>query len=129
MITEPQLARAYKKTAIVSTIIGLVGLAGLSADGYALAGLGLCVGMFVGVVNLRLVQASVARIAASGHVRPKRPLAVHTFVRLAGLTAVAIGMLVLKAPIGVGMLVGMMVFQFAFLANVAKAVFGTGRLS
>jgi hypothetical protein len=129
LITEPQLARAYKRTAIVSSLIGLAGLAGLAADGYALAGLGLCIGMFVGVVNLRLVQTSVARVAASGHVKPRRPLALHTFVRLAGLTAVAIGMLVFKAPVGVGMLVGMMIFQFTFLANLAKAVFGAGRMS
>ncbi|MDA8398680.1 MAG: ATP synthase subunit I [Actinomycetota bacterium] len=129
IISEPQLARAYRKTTITSTIIGVIGLVALVLTRNGIAGIGLCIGLGVGVVNLRLVQASVSRIAASGHEKPKRPLAMHTFARLAVLTAIAIGMLVVEAPLGLGMLIGMMIFQFAFLANLAKAVFGTGRVS
>ena len=85
--------------------------------GYPLAGLGACIGLALGIVNIRLVMSTASRLNASGIAKVKRPMAMNTLSRLALTTVVAIVLLVLNLPLGMGALGGVAVFYFLFVVN------------
>ena len=129
LVGRTDLARALRRTMLVVLVVGLVGLVGLAFLGQPFAGLGLCVGLAAGILNVRMIGASVTRVAALDHPKPRKPLAANTALRLAFITAVALVLLVVASPVGVGMLIGLICFQFSFLANLAWAVYRRGALS
>lgn len=106
-----------RRTVFAALGIGVVALVTLSLVGYPLAGLGACVGLALGIVNIRLVMSTASRLNASGIAKVKRPLAMNTLSRLALTTVVAIVLLVLNIPLGMGALGGVAVFYFLFVLN------------
>ena len=42
------------------------------------------------------------------------------------ITAVVIGLVVLNPPLGIGVVVGLVIFQIVFVLNAARAVAGAG---
>lgn len=126
LVGQADLVRAIRRAMVCALVLGVAGLLGAVLLSHALVGLGICIGFAAGIVNLRLIGSAVAHVAEQNHAKPARPLAGRTAIRLALVSAVAIGLLIVAAPVGVGMLGGLIVFQFIFLANLAWAVFRQG---
>jgi hypothetical protein len=47
-------------------------------------------------------------------------------VRLGAITAVAVVLVVIEAPLGIGIVAGLVVFQLAFVGNVIGSAFARG---
>src|SRR6478609_7765359 len=92
---------------LVGLLLGIV--AGAFA-GHALCGVFCCVGLALGAVNNRLLQKSVLHFAASEHPSKKR-FRRGVITRLGAVTIIAIGVGVLVQPDGLGVFVGLAVFQ------------------
>lgn len=128
MVDRSDLAWAVRRTMLGAVAMAVLALAGLTLLGHVFVALGVCVGLAAGIWNFRMAGAAVSKVAASSPERPKGPLAVRTITRLGAVTALALTLLVVEPAVGVGMLVGLIAFQFGFLANLAWAVFRQGAL-
>jgi hypothetical protein len=122
----PDLARVSRRTALGALIFGVAGLIGCLAFNAPLTGLGLCIGLFFGLVNFRLIQRSVVKVSAREGDNHKKPLAANTVVRLGFFSACALGLLFLSFGLGLGVMVGLAAFQFFLLLNVASSMFKMG---
>jgi hypothetical protein len=97
--------------------------------GSALGAVGLVIGLGLAILNLRFLDAGVAKVEGSGEENNKvlrRMLRTKTTWRLAGLTVIAIGALFLSTPLGMGIVIGLVVFQILFVIAVARIVFAQG---
>ena len=96
------------------------------------AAVGIALGLGVAILNLRFLDAGVAKVEGTGEGSGKvikRMLRTKTATRLAVITVIAIGLLLIDAPLGVGMIVGLVIFQVLFVANVARVVFAQGGIA
>lgn len=111
-----------RRTVYATIGVAIVALVVLSLVGYPLAGLGVCIGLSLGLVNVRLVLFTASRLNASGTTNIKRPMALNTLMRLAVTTVVAVGLVVLDLPLGVGVLGGIAVFYLFFVVNLVVSL-------
>lgn len=118
----PEITRLLRRTVFGGIGVGIVALALSALLGHALVGLGACVGLALGVVNIRLITASVARVNATPVARPKRVLASQTLVRLGVTTVIVIGLLVASIQLGFGTAGGLAVFYFVLLVNLVRSI-------
>jgi hypothetical protein len=125
----PALARVLRRTVISTLIAGAVGvlLALLLSAPYAALGIG--IGVAVAIVNLRFLDSGVSKVETRGETNKKvvrRILGTRTATRLAIITAIAIGLLLLNGPLGIGTVIGLVIFQILFVLNVARVIVTTG---
>jgi hypothetical protein len=95
----------------------------------ALASVGIVLGMGMAVMNYRLLDAGVAKVESTGSRKLgmlRRAIAARTFVRLGAITAVAVILLILNGPLGIGTVVGLVLFQIAFVINAGRVVLSGG---
>ncbi|MDA8292298.1 MAG: ATP synthase subunit I [Actinomycetota bacterium] len=122
----PEITRLLRRTVLAGIGVGVVAL-GLSALlGHALVGLGACVGLALGLVNIRLVTASVARVNERAVANPKRVLASQTLARLGITTVVVIGLLLASIQVGFGAAGGIAVFYFLLIASLVRSILKQG---
>jgi cobalamin synthase len=122
----PEITRLLRRTVYGGIGVGVVALALSALLGHPLVGLGACIGLALGVVNIRLITASVARVNANPVERPKRVLASQTLARLAITTAVVVGLLVASIQLGFGTAGGLALFYFLLLANLVRSILKQG---
>jgi hypothetical protein len=108
---------ALRRTMLVALVVAFLGLVAGVFLGYPLVGLGGCLGVAAGIVNLRGAARAVVVVQKSGNPRPRRPLAGRSIARLSVITAVSLLLLVFVTPMGAGVLLGLIFFQLDFLAN------------
>jgi riboflavin transporter FmnP len=123
-VSRPALAdagRRYRLVLIVCPIAGLTGLIALSVLGYPVAGIALCVGLFMGFINSRLVIAQAAKFTQMEN-RDKRALAFGVLQRLGVLTAIALWIAYAFRPQGFTVLIGLAVFQLLMMGSTAGAM-------
>ena len=90
---------------------------------------GLAVGVAGGFVNLRFVdrQASNADVADGRTDKAvRRMIGSRTLLRLVVITAIVLALVVIYAPLGIGIVVGLVLFQLAFVFNVIRAMLAQG---
>ena len=127
---EPATFRVLLRRLTVTAIaLGAAGIAIALVLGAPLAALGLALGVTIGFVNFRAIDRQVSRLdvdpdASSKVVR--RMVGSRTLLRLAIVTAVALAVVVIEAPLGIGIVVGLVVFQLAFVGNVIRAMLAQG---
>jgi hypothetical protein len=125
----PQLTRVLRRTVWGSIIVGAVAilLALLFAPPWATIGIAL--GLVAALFNLRFLDAGVAKVETRGETNNKvvrRLLGTRTATRLAILTAVVIGLVLVEPSLGIGVAVGLVIFQVNFVASVARALNSAG---
>jgi len=108
----PALARVLRRTVISTLLVGAVGilLALLLSSPYAALGIG--IGVAVAIVNLRFLDSGVSKVETRGETNKKvvrRILGTRTATRLAIITAIAIGLLILNGHIGIGTVIGLVI--------------------
>src|SRR5436309_9498992 len=80
--------RRYRLVLVICPVAGLTGLIALSVLGYPVAGAALCVGLFMGFMNSRMVIAKAAKFTQMEN-PDRRALTLGVLQRLGVLTAIA----------------------------------------
>ena len=122
------MATTMRRTVISATLMG-IGLVAL-AEFPPLSAVGLPIGVLGAWYNIRFLDRSIGKL----EVDPDQPMKVlrkrvrgGVTLRLAILTAVVLGLVILSRPLGFGALVGLMVFQFCFIVNLSRASLASGK--
>ncbi|WP_007467270.1 ATP synthase subunit I [Segniliparus rugosus] len=106
---------------IVSVVFGMIFVAVASALRHPYMGAFACFGLVLGLVNLWLVQRAVARVTAENN-PSKQLMALSSFKRLGVITLFALVVGFLDRPDGLGVFLGLAVFQVVFLVNTSVPV-------
>jgi hypothetical protein len=126
------LQKLLRRTVLMSLVVGGIAIIVALAVSPPLSALGILMGLGLASINLRFLDAGVAKVESTGEGSGKvirRMLRTKTAWRLALITLVVVGLMVLYAPLGVGMVVGLVIFQALFVANAARLIFSQGGLS
>lgn len=119
-LAVPQHTAAnLRRSVLLSVPLGGVALLILALLGHPVAGLLAFVGLALGALNSLLVQRSVVRFASRGEAARKQQFIGGALSRLGAITAVALLIVLLVRPDGLGVLGGLAAFQLLMLANAA----------
>jgi hypothetical protein len=120
--TPVSAAANLRRSAVVSAVLGAAAVVVLSLAGHPLMGVFGCLGLALGALNNRLLQKSVLRYAAREEVG-KKQFRRGVMSRLGAITLIAVGFGFLAQPDGLGVFVGLAVFQILMLIGAAVPVF------
>jgi len=118
----PQISTVARRTALSAAGISIAALVVGVVASYPLAGLGVCLGLSMAMVNFRLISRATVKAASSGREHTRRPLAMNTLGRLGVISVIALGITFVEEQLGFGILVGLALFQFTLLGNVVVAM-------
>jgi hypothetical protein len=123
------LAKVLRRT-IVSALIGGGGAIIIALFVSApLAAVGIAVGLGMAILNLRFLDAGVAKVQTTGETSKKalrRAMGTKSVTRLGVITVIAIGLLFINGPLGIGAVIGLVIFQLFFVANVGRVLVSQG---
>jgi hypothetical protein len=131
-LDAPVLQKLLRRTVVATLISGSIAIVVALWLAPPLAAVGIALGLGLAIVNLRFLDAGVAKIEETGEGSSKtikRMLRTKTSWRLAALTVIALGLLFIYAPLGIGVVVGLVVFQVNFVISVARVLFSQGGLA
>ncbi len=117
-----EVEQLLRRTIFSSVGVGVVALAITSLLHHYLIGVGICIGLVLGVINIRLVTKSVAKINIDQVPKPVRVLASRTLVRLSFTTVVVLGLMFASVNLGLGTAGGVALFYFVLLANLVRSL-------
>jgi hypothetical protein len=109
---------------LMAAATGVLALVVSGLLGHILMGVFGVVGLGLGLLNTRLVQRSVGKVTITEN-PSKKALAFSALGRLAIITAIALGVGLFIRPDGIGIFLGLAVFQLIIIASTsASAVKG-----
>ena len=129
------LAKVLRRTVVSALVVGAVAVVLsllLSAPWFAL---GLAIGLGLAVVNLRFLDAGVAKALTGaetddeGEVNRKvlrRAMGTKSVTRLGIITLIAVGLMLVNGALGIGAVAGLVIFQMLFVVNVGRVVMSQG---
>jgi hypothetical protein len=120
--TPVSAAANLRRSVLVSAALGAVAIVVLSVQGHPLMGLFGCLGLALGALNNRMLQRSVLRYASEQRMERKQ-FRRGVMGRLATITVLAIALGFFVRPDGLGVFVGLAVFQILMLIGAAVPVF------
>jgi hypothetical protein len=123
------LPRLLRRTTLSAIIVGVVAFAVAIFVAPPLAALGVVIGVGMAIMNLRFLDGQTAKVEMRGEQSTKsvrRQLGGRTTARLAVMTVVVIAAVFLNAPLGIGIVSGLVLYQLVFVANVMRVVTGQG---
>lgn len=123
------LPRLLRRTTLSAIIVGLVGFIVALLVAPPLSALGVVIGVGLAILNLRYLDRQAARVELQGEQSAKavrRQLGGKTTGRLAMLTLVVLVVVWLNAPLGIGIVSGLVLYQIVFVANVLRVVANQG---
>lgn len=122
MYTPVSAVANLRRSALAAAVLAAVAIVVLSLIGHPLMGIFGALGLALGAVNNRLLQKSVLAYAGDAGIDRKR-FRRGVMGRLGAITLVAIGFGLLVQPDGLGIFVGLAVFQVLMLIGAAVPVF------
>ena len=117
--TLPKLLRPTTISAIIAGILGFI-VAVLVAG--PVPALGVVVGVGLAIVNLRFLDRQAAKVELKGEQSSKavrRQLGGKTTGRLALMTVIILAVVFLYAPLGIGIVSGLVLYQIVFVVNLS----------
>jgi hypothetical protein len=93
------------------------------------AALGIAIGLGMAVLNLRFLDAGVAKLHTDGETSNKvlrRAMGTKSITRLGVIIVICIGLLLLNGALGIGAVAGLVIFQLLFVVNVGRVVISQG---
>ena len=123
------LPRLLRRTTLSAIIVGFVGFLVAAFTAPPLGALGLIIGVGLALLNLRSLDRQAAKVELKGEQSTKavrRQLGGKTTGRLAVVTLIVIGVLFLNAPLGIGIVSGLVLYQIVFVLNVLRVVSNQG---
>jgi hypothetical protein len=125
------LPRLLRRTTLSAIIVGFVGFLVALFVATPLSALGVLIGVTLAIFNLRYLDRQAARVELKGEQNSKairRQLGTGTTTRLAVVTVIIIGCVFLNAPLGIGIVAGLVLYQIVFVTNVMRVVANHGGL-
>ena len=122
-VTPRAAVANLRRSVIMSAGLGLLGVIVLGLFGHVLMGVFLILGLALGAGNTWLVQRSVVAYANSQATNKKIRFTRSVLGRLAIITLVALGCLLLVRPDGAGVLAGVAIFQMLMLGGASVTTF------
>lgn len=107
---------SLRRPLIISVIVGLAGFVVSVVFGHPVMGILGCVGLGLGLFNHRLLQRSVVR-AISTESPTRKALTLSSAQRLLLITLLAVAMGIFLRPDGLGVFIGLAVFQVITVTN------------
>jgi hypothetical protein len=127
---EPNVFKALLRRLTVSAIVlGVGGVVVALLVAPPLAAVGVALGVATGFLNVRAIDHQVSRTDVDPEASRRalrRMVGSRTMLRLAVITTVVLVLVVIEAPLGIGIVVGLVIFQLAFVANVVGAMLAQG---
>lgn len=123
------LPRLLRRTTLSAIIVGVLGFAVALVVAPPLAALGVVIGVAMAIANLRFLDGQTAKVEMRGEQSTKairRQLGGRTTARLVVMTVVVLAAVFLNAPLGIGIVSGLVLYQLVFVANVMRVVTGQG---
>ena len=125
------LPRLLRRTTLSAIIVGVVGFAVALLFAPPLAAVGVVVGVGMAIVNLRFLDSQSVKVELRGEQSTKavrRQLGRKTTTRLLLMTVVVVAAVFLSAPLGIGIVSGLVLYQLVFVINVMRVVTSQGGL-
>lgn len=107
---------SLRRPAIISGVIGALGIVAGIVFGHIPMGFLFVIGLGMGLFNARLLQRNTVKVISSEN-PTKRALMGSSALRLMLFTLVALGLGYFVQPDGLGVFIGLAIFQFIFMAN------------
>jgi hypothetical protein len=123
------LPRLLRRTSLSAILVGFVAFVVAMLIAPPLAALGVALGVGLAIVNLRFLDRQAATVELRGEQSTKavrRQLGGKTTGRLLVVTVVALGFVWLNAPLGIGIVSGLVLYQIVFVLNVLRVVANQG---
>ncbi len=123
------LPRLLRRTTLSAILVGFVGFIVAALLAPPLAALGVALGVALAIVNLRFLDRQAAKVELAGEQTSKavrRQLGSRTTLRLVVVTILILGVVFLNAPLGIGIVAGLVLYQIVFVANVLRVVADKG---
>ena len=123
------LPRLLRRTTVSALAAGLVGFAVALFVAPPLAALGVALGVGLAVLNLRFLDRQAARVELRGEQSTRavrRQLGGKTSARLTVVTVAVLLLVWLNAPLGIGIVSGLVLYQIVFVFNVMRVVASQG---
>lgn len=108
-------AVSMRRLAVIAAVLGVAMIAALVPFGFLGLALFGCVGIGLGLLNTALIKRTAGRYAASNDPHRKRRSAGNVLGRLAIITLLALGFAMLLRPDGLGVFLGLALFQFVMI--------------
>lgn len=114
----PEISRVLRRTIFAALGIGVVAVVATLFVSQPLFGLGVCIGLALGLMNIRMVTTQTARVTQLQPAKPVRALASMTLARL-GITTVCVIVLFMASRwLGFGTAGGLCLFYLLFVGNI-----------
>jgi hypothetical protein len=125
------LTRIMRPTLLTAGIVGVIAFGIALLLGSAPAAVGIVLGLAAAVLNVRMLASGVTRVETDGTDTDngkvvRRILRTRSTVRLVAVTVVAIALVLVAPPFGIGFVVGLVIFQIAFVLNAGRAILSAG---
>ena len=123
------LAKVLRRTIVSAIVVGAAAIVIMLLLSVPWAALGLAIGLAMAVVNLRFLDAGVAKLNTAGETNNKvlrRAMGTKSVTRLGIITLVCIGLMLLNGALGIGAVAGLVIFQLLFVVNVGRVVISQG---
>jgi ATP synthase I chain len=123
------LAKVLRRTIVSALIVGVAAVLIALLLSQPWAALGLAFGLTIAVLNLRFLDAGVAKLNTSGETNNKvlrRAIGTKSVTRLAAITVICIGLLLINGALGIGAVAGLVIFQLLFVVNVGRVIISQG---
>jgi hypothetical protein len=123
------LAKVLRRTIVSALVVGAAAVLIALLLSQPWAALGLALGLTIAVLNLRFLDAGVAKLNTSGETNNKvlrRALGTKSVTRLGIITVICVGLLLLNGALGIGAVAGLVIFQLLFVVNVGRVIVSQG---
>ena len=123
------LVKVLRRTTVSALIVGGGAIVVALFVSSPLAAVGIVIGLAMAIVNLRFLDAGVAKAQTKGETSTKavrRAMGTKSVTRLGIITVIAIGLMFLDGALGIGAVVGLVIFQLVFVLNVGRVLVGQG---
>ncbi len=123
------LAKVLRRTIVSAIVVGAAAIVIMLLLSVPWAALGVAIGLAMAVVNLRFLDAGVAKLNTAGETNNKvlrRAMGTKSVTRLGVITLVCIGLMLLNGALGIGAVAGLVIFQLLFVVNVGRVVISQG---
>jgi hypothetical protein len=123
------LAKVLRRTIVSALIVGVAAIVIALLLSQPWAALGLAFGLAIAVLNLRFLDAGVAKLNTEGETSNKvlrRAIGTKSVTRLGVITVICVGLLLLNGALGIGAVAGLVIFQLLFVVNVGRIIISQG---
>jgi hypothetical protein len=123
------LAKVLRRTVVSALIVGVGAIIIALLLSQPWTALGIVIGLGLAILNLRFLDSGVAKVQTKGETDRKvlrRAMGTKSVTRLAVITVICIGLLFLNGPLGIGSVLGLVIFQILFVVNVGRVLVSSG---